>query len=194
MLNPPGGSLILTCGSRRGVTRIRRWLPRSVKLYYLDTPTMRVTLHWLPHHGVWPVAYTPLTGAECGTVYHNPRPKGSSMIRRQVAVTPGTVPLGVGAASVVLAKFPKLREHMSCRAYDDGSIREPGYIWVKTSLTAWVITIFDPDAGARLPVQAATLDECLALAERLLSADDAPWEIDDYLRDRMAKKKKRKGA
>ena len=57
------------------------------------------------------------------------------------------------------------------------------------------LTLYDLDSGTRLPVRAATLDEVLAAAEKLLGVENAPWEIDRYLTEQLAgKNKKKKGA
>lgn len=96
--------------------------------------------------------------------------------------------------SVLLAKLPAIREFMSATQYDDGSPREPGYMTIRTWGTQWQVTVYDPDSGARMPVRAPELDKALLLVEQLLGVEEAPWEIDRYLSEQLAKKSKKKRA
>lgn len=116
------------------------------------------------------------------------------MRRLKIDEGPGAFPAAV-VHTKTLQKFPRLMEHCTCTKYDDdNSLRTPGYFWVKTQGSTWIVTMFDPDGGARLDCRAATVDDALALAETYLGAADAPWEVDEYLRERMAKKKKKKAS
>lgn len=95
------------------------------------------------------------------------------------------------AESKTLAKFPRMCEFLTAVAYEDGTKRQPGYLWLKSDAVAFVVTLFDEDACCRLPCRGATLDEALALAEKLLGVENAPWEVDQYMRERKKKKGKK---
>lgn len=95
--------------------------------------------------------------------------------------------------SQFFAKLPLLREFLSVTAYDDGSMRTPGSYRFENKLICYQITLYDADAGMRLPVSGATMDDVLKATERLLGAPDAPWEVDRYLTEQLAKKSKEKG-
>ena len=84
--------------------------------------------------------------------------------------------------SNVFAKLGSLVAHCSVVRYDDGEARRPGWFTVKTMGAAWVIQVKDPDACASLTATASSLDDALALADLLLSADSAPWEPDPFLK------------
>jgi hypothetical protein len=121
-----------------------------------------------------------------------PRPKESRVKRRQPVGETSLPPVGLGAVSVILGKLPAIREFLSCMAYDDGSLRTPGYVTLRNRGTAYEFTLYDPDAGARMAVRAETFDAVLTQAEQLLGVAEAPWEVDQYLTDQLGKKKKRK--
>lgn len=194
MMRDPAGLRIILAGTRRVMTRIRQWLPRREMWYVLRTLRADYVVHWKPFKGLWVTSARPLPGQEDVEPTSWPRPKERSMKRRNLTPGEGLPPVGVSALSVLFGKYPKLREHLTCMAYENGEIRTPGYLWWKTTMTAHVVTLFDPDAGARLDCRASTIDEAWALAEKLLGAEDAPWEHDQYLAERMTKRKKKKGS
>lgn len=180
--------------TRHGVTRPRVWLPRREQWYYLTDHRVRYALHWRPWYGLWQVAEIILGLGDVERRIRTPRPSERGMKKLKIDSATGVVPIGVTNTSVMWGKLAKLREHLTATAYDDGTIRDPGYMWIKTTLTQWVITIFEPSACARLDVRGPTLDDTLLLVEKLLSAEEAPWEIDSYLQDKAAKKVKKKRA
>lgn len=94
--------------------------------------------------------------------------------------------------SKVLEKYPLLREFVSATAYEDGSMRMPGSLRLENKIICYQITLSDPDAGMRVSVSAATLDDVLKGVERLLGAPEAPWEVDRYLTEQLQKKKPKK--
>lgn len=185
---------ILLGDSRRGQTRPRRWLPKCEGWYYLDSEGVRYSLFWKPRFGVQCTARTVrgLGGVE--RTYKYPYVKDWAMKKLKIAANTGIAPMGVSSTSVLWGKLTRLREHLTCLAYDDGTIRTAGYMWVKTTATQWVITIFEPDACARMDVRGSTLDDTLTLVEKLLGAEDAPWEVDSYLQEKAAKRTKKKRA
>jgi hypothetical protein len=189
-----GGTYVLVPRQSNAPKRIRNWLPRKERWYKTRTANSVHHIHWKPWHGLWVVRRCPLDAAGDTEAVETPREKGRAMKRLKVSEGEGLPALAVSAKSEVFKKFPRILEHTTATAYEDGSIRTPGYFWVKPTTSQWVITLFDPDAGARLDCRAATCDEALALAEKWLGVEDAPWEIDEWLRERMAKKRGKKRA
>jgi hypothetical protein len=93
--------------------------------------------------------------------------------------------------SATFKKLPNLCEFLSAVAYEDGSARAPGRLWLDNDGVAYTVTLFEPSAFARVRIRGNTLDDALALAERHLSLDSAPWEADQYAREKAAGKKKK---
>lgn len=94
--------------------------------------------------------------------------------------------------SAMLKKYPRVLEHLICTAYEDGAVRTPGAWRMDNKLILLTLTLYDPDSGMRLPVNGVTVDECFALADKLLGAPDCPWEVDRWLTEQLAKKEKEK--
>jgi hypothetical protein len=93
--------------------------------------------------------------------------------------------------SVVLKRFPLLCQFLAVTKYDDGTPRLRGRVWFESDAIAYVITLMEPTACARVRLRGASIDDTLALAEKHLSIENAPWEVDQYARDRQAMKKKK---
>lgn len=114
-------------------------------------------------------------------------------MKRRVPLTEGNyIPPALPATSDVLRKLPQLREFITATTYEDGSVRVPGDFALRNRGTGFEVTLYDPDAGLRLPCRGSTIDDAFMLAEKLLGVEDAPWEVDDYLTQRLAKRKARK--
>jgi len=90
----------------------------------------------------------------------------------------------------IFSSLPSLMAHCGVTRYDDGTPRQPGWVSIQTRGAAWIVTVKDPDAGAKLNATGNTLDDALALAELLLSSEEAPWEVDPFLQGQQKKKKK----
>jgi hypothetical protein len=114
------------------------------------------------------------------------------MKRRQSIALEGVPVPALGATSVVLGKLPRLREFISATAYEDGSPRQTGYFWFSNDGAAYVLQLFDPDSGTRLPLRAPTIDEVLQLAEAALGLDNAPWLPDRFLQAKLSQTKRKK--
>lgn len=169
-------------------------LPRRERWFFVLTGTVLHLYHYKPRQGLWRVSRRAVGASDVLGTYLTPRPERDAMKRRLVSAEPGTPPPALPAVSTTLAKLPLLREFLTATAYDDGSIRTPGYVWLKNTGAVFEITCFDPDSGTRLPVRAATLDELLSAVEKLLGAEAAPWEADRYLTEQLTKKRRKKGA
>jgi hypothetical protein len=116
------------------------------------------------------------------------------MKRRQAATPGGTIVPPLPSSSVHWPKLPALREFITATKYDDGSPRTPGYLTVRNRVTTFEITVYDPDGCCRLSARASTLDEALALTEKLLGVEEAPWEPDRYLQEQASRGAKKKRA
>lgn len=92
--------------------------------------------------------------------------------------------------SDVFGKLTSLIAHCAVTRYDDGDPRKTGWFTVKTMGSAWVVQVKDPDSGASFTATSNTLDDALALADLLLSSEEAPWEPDPFLKRLESGKKK----
>jgi hypothetical protein len=92
--------------------------------------------------------------------------------------------------SNVFTKLMGLVAHCCVTKYDDGDPRKPGWFTVKTMGSAWVVQVKDPDSAMSLSATGQTLDDALALADLLLTAEEAPWEPDPFLKRAAAPAKK----
>lgn len=96
------------------------------------------------------------------------------------------------STSTLLPKCPALREFISATVYDDGTPRTPGYVTFRNRVTTYEVTVYDPDSASRLCARGPDLDHTLNLLEKLLGAEEAPWEPDRYLQEQQQSKLKRK--
>lgn len=194
MLTDGQGYRIVRADTATSRRRAGQWLPRKPTKLVLRSGGWEYLVDWRPWHGLW---------VQSVRREAHPREPWSDTWEREEKRTMRRLKLAEGdsgpvpaasSESKLLGRMKLVLEHCTATAYDDGAPRTPGYLWVKTSGTTWIVTLFDPDGGARLDCRASTLDEAFALGEKWLSAEDAPWEIDEYLRERQAKKVKKKRA
>jgi len=108
-------------------------------------------------------------------------PAGVEQVAAQLAA-----PVGVFERWTAIAEF------LSEVKYEDGTIRLPGSVRIENVRTCYRVTLYDPDAGLRLPFAGATVEGCLDELERLLRVVDAPWEVDQYLTRQAAQRPKAK--
>lgn len=113
-------------------------------------------------------------------------------VQRRTAPSDKVPPPPLPAPLVVLVNSPLLSEHIVATKYDDGLVRVPGSFKVENIGSAFRVTVYDHDAGLRLPVTGPTLESALEEVEVLLGTADAPWEIDRYLSEQVAKRGKKK--
>jgi len=92
--------------------------------------------------------------------------------------------------STVFSKLHGLVSHCCVTRYDDGDPRKPGWFTIKTLGSAWVVQVKDPDAALSLTATGPTLDDALALAEILITSEEAPWEPDAFLQPKVKPVKK----
>lgn len=93
--------------------------------------------------------------------------------------------------SNVMAQHMGIVNHCAVTQYDDGDVRKPGWITVKTLGSAWQVEAKDPDTCLTLRVIQASLDDALGLLNLLLESEEAPWESDPWLLQQSAKNRKK---
>jgi len=91
--------------------------------------------------------------------------------------------------SDLFSKHLPIVQHCSHTMYDDGSVRKPGWITIKTMGSTWVVEVKDPDSCSRMTVVQQTLDDALTMASVLLESEEAPWENDPWLKKQPGGKK-----
>jgi len=111
-----------------------------------------------------------------------------NMKRKRQAVEQAGGVASASATSKLLESVSSIVKHLTVRQYDDGSLRTPGTLLVKTVGSMWQLTAKDPDSCQQLIVLAATCDDALLMLSMLLEADDAPWEPDPWAKPQGAKK------
>lgn len=192
MTDGTGTTLLKWVGVANVRRRVRRWLPRREKWFRIEWGPVWSLLHWRPFKGLWVVSVGSKGVPNDTRAIITPRPKESRMKKRQPMSSANLPPVALPATSVILGKLPALREFLTATAYDDGDMRTPGYMTIRNRVTSFEVTLYDPDAGARMPVRGDTLDAVLVLVEQLLGVAEAPWEHDQYLTDQLTKKKRKK--
>lgn len=114
------------------------------------------------------------------------------MKRKIVTAGAGVIMPRLSETSLLLAKLPAIREFLTQTAYEDNTSRQPGYLTLRNKGHAFELTLYDWDGGCRLPLLDSTFDKVLLGMEALLGLEDAPWAVDKYLMEMLAKKTKRK--
>lgn len=100
--------------------------------------------------------------------------------------------LGPAASNTtkILAKHVALLEFVTCRRYDDGSEREPGYFTVGVSQGQWRLVLKDPTTCTQLVVLAEKIDDAFQLADMLLGDPMTPWIEDPWLLNKKPRKRR----
>lgn len=167
-------------------------LPRREVRYRIEYGGRWLTVQYLPFRGYWALRINAARDPNGVPSYECPRPCPMAM-KRRLPVNHKDLPgIPLPMTSAILMKLTLMREFLTEVNYEDGSVRQPGYFTLRNKGTQFEITLYDPDAGMRLPCRGLLIDDCFALAEKLLGTENAPWEKDDYLTSRLTEKKKRK--
>ncbi len=174
-----------------GITKPSQWLPRFDRRYVLVVGKWEYHLQWQPRRGLYVLSAGPLGSTELAAKTLYPDLWSQQMKRLSLGQPDGGGRQPLPSDSVLFKKLPRLMEFITQLAYEDGTPRAPGYYWVKTDATAFIVTLFDEDACARLPCRGATVEDAFGLADKLLGAENAPWEVDQWMMERKAKKKKK---
>lgn len=183
----------VTWTARPRLRRRGQWTPLYRKLWLrVVTPGRWLLFQWTRRKGYWlwsaGWAGTPMTTPD----YHCPPPQRERRMKRRTLATAGAIVPALPDESVMFKACPVLRQFCAATQYDDGTPRQPGYYTFRNRGPSYELTLYDPDAGARVSVRHGTIDGVYKLAEQLLGAEDAPWEQDSYLMSLLAQKKKKK--
>jgi len=177
---------------RLGRARPCRWTPRRKTLFHVFWGCIRLSVWYRPWRGFYLAAVTWADRQE-SVVVPQPVTKGHRVKKRKPGGS-STDAVALHLAPIesnVFAKLFNLVQHCAVTRYDDGESRQPGWFTVKTAGSAWVVQVKDPDSCCSLQAIGNTLDDALALADLLLGADDAPWEVDRFLKKQEAEKRKK---
>jgi len=113
-------------------------------------------------------------------------------LRRNKPPGAGEPPPALLAPDDVFGEGSLLAQWLSATKYEDGTVRIPGSVRIENLGASYRVTVYDHDAGLRLPCSAPTLSEALGSVEQLLGVVDAPWEVDRYLTEQVAKRQPKK--
>jgi hypothetical protein len=175
-----------------GVARPGQWCPQYSTRYAFDVGGKVLLVEYRPWRGFDALAlYVPVLSGYQQTMEFSDW-SNEKMKKRSLGMGEGEKLPALSGESVVLKRFPRVREFLTAIYYDDGSARSTGVIWLKTDSLAFAVTLLDPDACARITARAQSIDDALTLAEKLLDAENAPWELDRYAAERAMKGKKKK--
>lgn len=160
--------------------RARRWQGRKRKFLLLVVAGLHIDLLFVPYHGYRVVRWREApTLKRPNTEWHVCQRE--TRVKKPCAKSAGKSGVrSASATSKVWQRFPSLLSHLTTTTYDDGEQRRPGSVSLRTQGTSFYVAIREPDQGVMLTAVAETLDDAFLLAEQLLGAEDAPWEIDPY--------------
>jgi len=113
-------------------------------------------------------------------------------IKRRTPAGVEAIPAELAAPIDAFGQWPMIADFLSATKYDDGTVRLPGSVRIENIRTCYRVTLYDPDAGLRLPFAAATVEACLTQLEALLGVEDAPWEVDQWLAKQAAQRPRAK--
>lgn len=172
--------------------RVSQWLSSVRECWYvLRWPRRDWLVRTRPRQGAVVLRSSEVGDDQGGEMFPDPFAKGDVVQRRSVQAPEHVIRPALSKETKLLSKLPQLAAFLSDTAYDDGTARQPGYLWLTNRWSCYEVTLFDPDSCARVAVTATTLDDVLALAEAVLRSPETPWMPDAYMMERAAKKKKK---
>lgn len=179
---------LLTKNFRPGSRRPSQWSPRRGGWYDLLCPRWVLRVELIPFRGYAVRSVYPRGGSQLDRLLVIPRPEFSVKRIQPGQQAPQGAAMHLAAVETnIFAKLGALVAHTAVTRYDDGEGRRPGWFTVKTMGSAWVVQVKDPDSCCSLSATAQSLDDALALADLLLSTDQAPWEPDAFLKRQKGK-------
>jgi len=179
-------------GNRLHGVRPHFWVPFGLSRLYVWSGSNRWELHCKRGHGIFAVTRLSRDAIALGLGFCPERNRWPKMKKKTAQKEMGDARHLAPLESDRFHDLLPLVEHMSVRKYDDGDLREPGWVTIKTQGAAWLVQIKDPDSCCSFTAVGETLDKALHTAALLLSADDAPWEPDTWLVQAKARKGKKK--
>lgn len=188
----PFGYQVLTENRKPGIRRPNQWLPYRETRYWYRYGRLWLCFRFQPHRGLYPESSHYFEGRELVTINVFPSLWSKSMKKFSVGVEQNAPLPPLSDESVVLKKFPRVCQFLTATAYDDGSPRAPGRVWIDNDGIGFTVTMMEPTAYARVRLRATTIDDMYRVMEAHLSAENAPWEVDQYARERAEQKKSKK--
>ena len=187
-----GGSRVLVAGTRPVTRRhhqivsrrrdCRVWLVLRDRVFWME---------WLRLEGWAVIGIGRMVGRDITLLKQLDRPGWEKGMKRRVVKGSDLILPLLSRETAVLKKLPDLVAFVGECAYDDNTMRTPGYITLRNRLHCYEITLYDPDAGLRIALRAQTLDDVLKLANEAVTAEGLPWEPDKYLQEQLAEKEKK---
>jgi len=176
----------------RGIQKPRSWAGRKEKDWYVARGETLLLVTYRPFQGLLLVDLHGVDGEPFASDFKYPSSRSKRMKKISMGIgEKATLPI-LSAASKILAKCPRICDFMTATAYEDGSMRRPGRIWLEQDGVSFTLTLFELTPALRMRCRAQTLDDTLMLAESYLGAENAPWEVDQYEYERQQQKKKKK--
>lgn len=164
----------------------------GTKDYFVDHPEALFSVRWIAHRGLFILASSEKE-APHAMLEHWGFPEDWKMPVRKRVPTGELPPIPfLSMDTKAMAKSPLLVEFLAATAYEDGTVRTPGYYTVRNRMIEYECTLYDPDSGQRVAVRARELDKMWQGVEVVLGAVDAPWEVDRYLLEQLEQKNKKK--
>lgn len=176
---------------RPGVARPGQWTGSREKRWIIVLPHAYLMVVWTPYRGVTPVAISSSLTNDVNEMDFFPEVRSKKMRKLSIGGPEGAATVPLSGESKVFAKFPRLCEFWTRLTYDDGSPRLPGRHWFDQDSVGFTLTLFEVSGFAKMRCRAATIDDCYALAEKALGSENAPWEADQYAREKASGKKKK---
>lgn len=174
-----------------GVAKPVRWMSSRDVRYSYAVPHGMLRVQYQPFRGSYPIRLVLALPGREERVTEFPVLWSRALKKVSLGMEPGAVLPPLPSTSTLFKKLPRLMEFLTVTAYEDGSPRAPGRIWIDQDGTAFTVTLFEPSAMVKMRCRAATLDDAFTLAETHLGADNPAWEIDIWARERVEKKKKK---
>jgi len=188
----PFGYPVLTQNQKLGIRRPNQWLPYREQMYWYRYAHLWLSFRFQPYRGLYPVASYKFVGSDLVTINVFPDLRSKVLKKFSVGVEQNSPLPPLSDESVVLKKFPRVCQFLTATSYDDGSPRAPGRVWIDNDGIGFTVTLMEPTAYARVRLRAATIDDTFRVMEAHLNAENAPWEVDQYARERAEQKKSKK--
>jgi len=177
-----------------GIQTLRAVMPAKTTEYFWVFKQYTLHVCYAPWRGVWPISLIAVHGGRQEVLHRWPNWRNWGMKKITIAPAGDDEKPPLSSESKVLKAFPKLREFLTLKKYEDGSTRKPGRLWLEQDGVAFTITLKEPSMVALMRVRANEIDDVFTLAEAALKMDLPPWEIDQWAYDKLPKPKKKKSS
>lgn len=177
-----------------GFQTLRAVMPAKTKEYMWVMRGYTLHVCYAPWRGVWPISLIRRVGEVEKVIQRWPNWRNWAMKKITIAPAGDDEKPPLSAESKVLKAFPKIREFLTQKKYEDGTSRKPGRLWLEQDGVAFTITLKEPSMVALMRLRANEIDDVFALAEAALKMDLPPWEIDQWAFDKLPKPKKKKSS